>query len=441
MKAPRKILYIKNRSEGKFARSWVVEELGTHGRILGDAALIEKVLNAESFDLIVLDQRESALDLIASIEAIHQFQPAAKQVVVSDNVGLTEVRQAMRFGVHDIFTPPFQLYPIVERVDALVAQLTNTRATPADAMYFRWSELAATLNGQLDAIFAQVNTGPAPEPATQGPSPAELKELCERQAAELEALRAQLAEAVESRSRLTDQIAQLSAGASALGRAEARVRSLEADLEEMRRTGSGGVDVGALRDQVDAAQARIAELERLNNGLLAGTGGDPSDSAAHAELEERVRSLEAELADANARFEAAGQAFATEMEQVMAREAEAMAALAAAEDRERKAHAVMASAGDAFGRADETLQKERAALQTQRDEIEAIQASVEQERKALALREARMAERTKRLDTLSRQMAADVEKTISSLGSLTEHAHALLQRREEIRSLTERQAS
>ncbi|MBE2215867.1 MAG: hypothetical protein IAE82_18485 [Opitutaceae bacterium] len=439
MKAPRKILYIKNRSEGKFARSWVVEELGTHGRILGDAALVEKVLNAETFDVVVLDQRDGAPDLIASIEATHQLQPAAKLVVVGENVGLTEVRQAMRFGVHDIFTPPFQLFPIVERVDALVAQLTNSRPTPAEAMYFRWSELAATLNGQLDAIFAQVNTGPAPEAAPQGPSAAELKEQCDRQAAELESLRAQLAEAAEARTRLNDQLAQLSAGASALGRAEARVRSLEADLEEMRRTGSGGVDVGAIRDELDRAQARIAELERLNAGLLAGTGGgDAGGAVASAELEERVRALEAELADANERFEAAGQAFATEMEQVMAREAEAMAALAAAEDRERKAHAVMATAGDAFGRADETLEKERASLQAQREEADALRAAVEEERVALASREARVAERARQLDTLSRHLADDVEKTVAGLGALTEHAHALLQRREAIRTLAER---
>lgn len=441
MKAPRKVLYIKNRSEGKFARSWVVEELGTHGRIIGDAALLEKVLAAESFDIVVLDQRGASAELIASIEAAHLLQPHAKLVVVSESIGLDDVRQAMRFGVNDIFMPPFQLFPIVERVDALVAQITGTRATATEAMYFRWSELAATLNGQLDAIFAQVNTGPAVADAN-APVETDWKSVSEGQAAELETLRAQLAEASEARARLADQVTQLSAGASALGRAEARVRSLEADIVELRRTGTGGVDIGPLRDELEKAQARIVELEHLTTGLLSGTDGEPAgDRSDSGELAERVRELEAELADANARFEAAGQAFATEMEQVMAREAEAMAALAAAEDRERKASAVMASAGDAFGRADETLEKERTALRMQRDEIEAAMAAAEQESKALAQREARLAERTKRVDTLSRQLAGDVEKTIASLGQLTEHAHALLQRREEIKGLAERQGA
>jgi DNA repair exonuclease SbcCD ATPase subunit len=438
MKAPRKVLYIKNRSEGKFARSWVVEELGTHGRIIGDAALLEKVLAAESFDIIVLDQRGGTAELIPSIEAAHQVQPAAKLVVVGENVALTDVRLAMRFGVNDIFTPPFQLFPIVERVDALVAQVAGTRATATEAMYFRWSELAATLNGQLDAIFAQVNTGPAQAEASASTEP-DWKAMSQQQATELEALRAQLVEASEARARLADQVTQLSAGASALGRVESRARSLEAEIAELRRTGAGGIDIGPIRDELEKAHARIAELEHLTNGLLAGNGeGDAANRSDSSEVEERVRVLEAELADANARFEAAGQAFATEMEQVMAREAEAMAALAAAEDRERKANAVMATAGDAFGRADETLEKERTALRVLRDEIEEARAAVEQERKALAQREARLADRNRRVDSLSRQFAGDVENTIASLGALTEHAHALLQRREEIKSLTER---
>lgn len=439
MKAPRKVLYIKNRPEGKFARSWVVEELGTHGRIIGDAALLEKVIAAESFEIIVLDQRGGTAELIPSIEAIHQVQPHGKLVVVGENVALADVRQAMRFGVNDIFTPPFQLFPIVERVDALVAQLSGMRPTATEAMYFRWSELAATLNGQLDALFAQVNTSPAPADPN-GAAQTDWKALSERQAAELEALRIQLAETAESRARLHDQVVQLSTGASALGRADARIRELEGEITELRRIGAGGIDIGPLRDELEKAHARIAELEHLTNGLLAGNGGDGavprSDSG---ELAERVRALEAELAEANARFEAAGQAFAAEMEQIMAREAEAMAALAAAEDRERKANAVMASAGDAFGRADETLEKERTALGARREEIEAAQAALERERATFAQREARLAERTRRVDTLSRLLAGDVENTIASLGALTEHAHALLQRREEIKALAERQ--
>lgn len=439
MKAARKVLYIKNRSEGKFARSWVVEPLGTHGRIIGDPALLEKVLEAETFDLVVLDQRGGTAELIPSIEAIHAVQPQTKMVVVGENIGLADVRQAMRYGVHDMFPPPFELFSIVERVDALMAQMTNTRPTAPEVMYFRWSELAATLNGQLDEVFAQVDSGPppaAPAPDPAAPSIAELNELCTRQAAELETLRTQLAEAGESRARLNDQIAQLSAGASAMGRMEARARSLEAELEELRRTGAGGVDIGTLRDDLDRAQARIAELERLNNGLLAGSGDASANGSDTSGLEERIRALEAELADVNVRFEAAGQAFATEMEQIMGREAEAMAALAAAEERERKAQAVMASAGDAFGRADESIERERSALQEQRAEVDARAAEIADQEARLRERDAALRVRMKELDTIGQGIAADVEGTIASLGALAEQTQNLLRRREELRSIT-----
>jgi len=442
MKASRKILFIKNSATGSFARSWVAEELGVHSRIIADAGLLGRVLTGETFDIVLLDQRGSNEELIPSIEGMRRFQAQAKLLIVSDTVALSEVQQAMRYNVHDIFLPPFDLVPIVERVDAIISQLNATPPTPAAKLLAHWSEVGATLAGQLDAIFIQEDrnvAGGSPE----GPRPPEaqlleLQQRIERQDAELTTLRAQLAEAVESRKSLNDQIAQLSAGASALGRAESRARSLEAELTELRRTGAGGADVGQLRDDLDKAESRIAELERLNNGLLAGTGGGPADSAASAELEERVRALEAELADANARFEAAGQAFATEMEQIMAREAEAMAALAAAEDRERKAQAVMATAGDAFGRADETLEKERTAIRAQKDEVAAAQAALDEARKTFAQREARLDSRVRRADALSQQLAGDVEKTLASLGALTEQAQALMQRREEIRALSEK---
>jgi len=442
MKASRKILFIKNSATGSFARSWVAEELGVHSRIIADAGLLGRILTAETFDIVLLDQRGSNEELIPSIEGMRRFQTTAKLLVVSDSVALSEVQQAIRFNVHDIFLPPFELMPIVERVDAIIAQLNNTPPTPAAKLLAHWSEVGATLAGQLDAIFIQEDrnvAGGAPEGARSAESQLlDLQQRIERQDAELTTLRAQVAEATEARARLNDQIVQLSAGASALGRAESRARALEAEVAELRRTGGGGVDIGPLRDELDKAQARIAELERLNTGLLAGTGGGGASDPASPELEERVRALEAELADANARFEAAGQAFATEMEQVMAREAEAMAALAAAEDRERKAQAVMATAGDAFGRADETLERERTEIRALRDEVTAAKAALEEERKALAQREARLATRTRRVDTLGQELAGDVERVIGSLGALTEHAQALMQRREELRSLGEK---
>ena len=446
MKAPRKILFIKNSATGSFARSWVVEELGVHSRIIADAGLLGRILSAETFDIVLLDQRGSNEELIPSIEGMRRFQPGGKLLVVSEGVALSEVQQAMRFNVHDIFLPPFELMPIVERIDAIIAQLNNAAATPAAKLLARWAEVGATLAGQLDAIFIQEDRNISSENGEAVRTPesqlVELQQRIERQDAELLTLRNQVSEANDARARLNEQIAQLSAASSALGRAEARARSLEADLAELRRGGtSGDGDTGALRDELDAAQKRIHELERLNSGLLAsagsGSGGGEGDAAVMAELQERVQALEAELADANARFEAAGQAFAAEMEQIMAREAEAIGALAAAEERERKAQAVMATAGDAFGRADEAIEREREEIHAQRLEVEHERAALEDMRKSLGTREARVATRLKRVDTLSQALAGDVEKTLESLGLFTEHAQTLLARREELRGLAE----
>lgn len=440
MKASRRILFIKNGADAAFARSWVVDELGMHSRIISDAALLGRVLTGETFDVVLLDQRGSNEELIPSIEGMRRYQPTAKLVIVSDSVALADVQQAMRFNVHDIFLPPFELVPIIERVESVVARLNGATPTPAGKVLARWSELSETLQGKLDVIFIQndksVGAATVDTPAPAGETPEEMKKLLDDRAAEIETLRSQLAEAVEARARLNDQIAQLSAGASALGRAEARARSLEAEVIELRKgalvEGSGSAEIVRLQDELERARERINELERLNSGLLAGNGGSGG-----SESDERVRELEAELASLNEKFEAAGQAFATEMEQVMAREAEAMAALAAAEDRERKAQAVMTSAGEAFGRADETIEKERGELQKQRETLKQVRASLEEERAELVGREERLESRTKRLDALSQEFAEDVERTIASLGALTEHASGLLQRREAIRKLAD----
>ncbi len=439
MKASRRILFIKNGADAAFARSWVVDELGMHSRIISDAALLGRVLTGETFDVVLLDQRGSSEELIPSIDGMRRYQPTAKLMVVSDGVALSDVQQAMRFNVHDIFLPPFELMPIVERVESVVARLNGATPTPAAKVLARWSELSETLQGKLDIIFIQndksVGAAASDTPVPAGETAEELKQQLESRTAELESLRTQLADAVEARARLNDQIAQLSAGASALGRAEARARSLEAEVIELRKgalvEGSGSADILRLQDELESARERITELERLNSGLLAGSSsGDCSAS------EERVRELEAELADLSEKFEAAGQAFAAEMEQVMAREAEAMAALAAAEDRERKTQAVMTSAGEAFGRADETIEHERAELQKQREALSQIRASLDEQRQEATRREERLGAQKQRLDTLSREFAEDVEKTVASLGALTEHASGLLQRREQIRKLT-----
>lgn len=439
MKASRKILFIKNSATGSFARSWVSEDLGVHSRIIADAGLLGRVLTSETFDLVLLDQRGSNEELIPAIEGMRRFQAGAKLIIVSDSVALSEVQQAMRFNVHDIFLPPFEMMPIVERVDAIIAQLNSAPATPAAKLLARWTELGATLAGQLDAIFIQDDKTAGADGADAARAAesqrVEMQQRLERQESELVTLRAQLTEATEAKTRLAEQVSQLSAGASALGRAEARARSLEAEIAELRRTGGGGVDIGPLRDDLEKAQARIAELERLNAGLLGGTAPESAASTDTHELEERVRALEAELGESNGRLEAAGQAFAAEMEQIMAREAEAMAALAAAEEREQKAQAMLASAGDAFGRADESIEKERSELKALREKLEAERVSVEGARRELAAREARLDARSRRVDSISLQFADDVEKTIASLGLLTEHAQALLQRREEIKRL------
>lgn len=435
MKTSRRILFIKNSSTAAFARSWVVDELGMHSRVIADAALLGRILTGETFDIVLLDQRGTSEELIPSIEGMRRFQPNAKLVVVSDTVALSEVQQAMRFNVHDIFLPPFEMMPIVERVDEVHARICGAPPTAANKLLARWCELGATLAGKLDAIFVQSDStvgadgGDAAQPA---PATAEeLQKQLDLQRAELDALKVQLEQANEARAHLNQQITQLSAGASALGRAEARARALEAEVIELRKGPVGdGPDVGRLQEELEQARARIAELDRLNQGLLAGaTGGGSLDT------DERVRELEAELAEANARFEAAGQAFATEIELMMAREVEAQAALAAAEDRERKAHAVMASAGDAFGRADDTITREREEIEAGRAALEAGQAELEEAKQALNKRAAELEARSRKVDTLTQSFAADLERTLVDLGSVAGRAQELLVRREEIRAL------
>jgi len=439
MKASRRILFIKNSSTAAFARSWVVDELGMHSRVIADAALLGRILTGETFDIVLLDQRGTSEELIPSIEGMRRYQPNAKLVIVSDAVALSDVQQAMRLNVHDIFLPPFEMMPIVERVDEVHARISGAPRTAANKLLARWCELGATLAGKLDAIFVQsdstvgADAGDAAQPA---PATAEdLQKQLDLQRAELDAIKTQLEEANEARARLNQQITQLSAGASALGRAEARARSLEAEVIELRKGPigdgpGGGPDVGRLQDQLERAQERIIELDRLNQGLLAGaTGGGSPDTDA------RVRELEAELAEANARFEAAGQAFATEIELMMAREAEAQAALAAAEDRERKAHAVMVSAGDAFGRADDTINREREEIEAGRAALEAGQAELDESRRGLEKRAADLEARSRKIDTLSQSFASDLERTLVDLGSVAGRAQELLVRREEIRAL------
>lgn len=441
MKASRRILFIKNGAAASFARSWVVDDLGMHSRIISDAALLGRVLSGETFDVVLLDQRGSNEELIPSIEGMRRYQPTAKLVIVSDSVALSDVQQAMRFNVHDIFLPPFELMPILQRLEEVLARLNNSTPIAAAKVYARWNELAETLLGRLDLIFVQNDKSVGSSAQDGAPpaeeSPAELKSRIESQAAELEALRAELTAGSEARARLNDQIVQLSAGASALGRAEARARALEAEVIELRRgaliEGSGAAEMGRLQDELERARERITELERLNSGLL---GGGGMESAGNRD--ERVRELEAELADLNARFEAAGQAFAAEMEQVMAREAEAMGALAAAEERERKAQAVMSSAGEAFGRADETIEKERAAIQQQREKLEGIRTALEQQRQDVHKREEHVDARLRQVENLSRSFAADLEQTLDALGPLAERAQTLLARRDEIQKLAPR---
>ena len=198
-----KILFAKKRAGETRAHSIVVGDAGFYWRELPGEAELSAALQAERFSLIIVDHEDLAEDPLAYVELLRGSQTATPVLVVSEQLALENVVRAIRVGVKDLFHPPIDLAAIVERIySVLKPELGASRGARLD----EWRELTVQFADRATIpplVGVERRSGPPRRAADAAQA--------SQAAAELQTVRAALAEALGRQQELEREIARLAA--------------------------------------------------------------------------------------------------------------------------------------------------------------------------------------------------------------------------------------
>jgi hypothetical protein len=280
---PAKILLVKSEQQESHGWAFVLTGQGVYTRSLGSCGEIDAVMDDETFHLVVNDARGHAENPFLFVERFRRHQPTSPLLLLCPRQEFDGVVKAIRCGVSDILSPPFDFQALHERALELIRGGLHGSATNVSAG--RWFEIARFLNEPAAvAAEAPVTTSRwRKRPPTVDAALATLRADHHRIVAELQ---------VERQARAA---------------AERACERALADLERVRTEGPalrGGSDSAAPGDEARRAEfdAALAGMARREQALAAGAKAQQiaarqlSDERAHFEAERAAES--AKLADA-----------------------------------------------------------------------------------------------------------------------------------------------
>jgi hypothetical protein len=465
-----KILLVRSGRSESSGWAFVVEGPGVYARRLATANEIEEALDGESFQLVINDARDHPKEPFLFVEKFRERQAVSPLLLLCPMLEVDGVIRAIRHGVNDILSPPFDFTALHSRA----AELMGGRLAGAAPKLplARWFEIAGRLD---DPEAAAESALPAPRrrkpPHSDGSALAAERnrlaaalqtERMARVVAEQERDRAR-AEAAAScvpvapaPGRGSDLLnsegnsAQSGAAAAELARRE---QALAAGREEHR--------VAALRLQHDRARLdaeQSAWALRIRGQVVAERAGPlggadesagrefaPSASArgaikAEAEppghTDQSVSGYLSGLAQRAADFAAlAGEVARTHAQLGEDRMAQAAAAADRMQQLEERAAALAqreSAAAERINAAEALLEAARRRGAQEQQEIQAGRVELEQLRLAHARDESELAERQKAL-TAQAETLAEREARWEENRALAEHADSL--RRQQARDL------
>jgi FixJ family two-component response regulator/chromosome segregation ATPase len=241
-----RILFIKSGPRESRGCAFVLSSEGVYTRRLQSQEEIEEVLEEGRFELVLNDARAHPEDPFLFVQRLRQHQLLSPIVLLCPTLELDGVVRAIRHGVNDILSPPFDFTALHERALELI-RMQASGSTP-NVTVARWFEIAQFLAETEAPALAETAAPPSarrrkPEPAPE-PVPDLSRAKRDRLAAEL---------AVERAAR--------AAAAAARDEAMAEIESLRHRVAE--RNGSAPVDLAG-------TERMLAELTRREESLSAG---------------------------------------------------------------------------------------------------------------------------------------------------------------------------
>jgi chromosome segregation ATPase len=289
MKIQSKILLLKSRAADQRACSAIIGAGSVYWRPIGTTDGINRALEQETFQLVVLDHRNSGSDGTAAIASLRKLQPQARVILVSDALELNDVVQAMRMGVREVFPPPIDLPGVVKCVESSL-EADFGKPDPE-----RWAVLLEFIGDDGVAVDqSSANSAPKRPKSPGGQKTASASGASPAGTDEAMAATRRANELAEQCARLNEELARLSA-------IEQRALALQREMDALRAEPVPAVqcerdsqaDAAAL-EQARLAEARAAQLEERLQTEVAHVAGLEQRLSEHVARQE---SLQADLAE------------------------------------------------------------------------------------------------------------------------------------------------